>query len=137
MSPQIRMVQNNDTLMMEKIRSSINNTIPLWKNQMVLAMSMYNSEQAMKSQRAVTDVTNQLLESNAKALHQGSVEVARESERGIVDLETLKKTNEELIKSLDEVRQIQTEGREKRAAAEEELAKIEGELKQKLLDMQG
>lgn len=137
MSPQIRMVQNNDTLMMEKIRSSINNTIPLWKNQMVLAMSMYNSEQAMKSQRAVTDVTNQLLESNAKALHQGSVEVARESERGIVDLETLKKTNEELIKSLDEVRQIQAEGREKRAAAEEELAKIEGELKQKLLDMQG
>lgn len=137
MSPQIRMVQNNDTLMMEKIRSSINNTIPLWKNQMVLAMSMYNSEQAMKSQRAVTDVTNQLLESNAKALHQGSVEVARESERGIVDLETLKKTNEELIKSLDEVRQIQAEGREKRVAAEEELAKIEGELKQKLLDMQG
>ncbi len=137
MSPQIRMVQNNDTLMMEKIRSSINNTIPLWKNQMVLAMSLYHSDQAMKAQREVTDVTNQLLESNAKALHQGSVDVARESERGIVDLETLMKTNEELIKTLDEVRQIQDDGRIRRMQAEEELARIEGELKQKLLDMQG
>ncbi len=137
MSPQIRMVQNNDTLMMEKIRSSINNTIPLWKNQMVLAMSLYHSDQAMKAQREVTDVTNQLLESNAKALHQGSVEVARESERGIVDMETLMKTNEELIKTLDEVRQIQDDGRMRRIQAEEELARIEGELKQKLLDMQG
>ncbi|MBQ9663258.1 MAG: toxic anion resistance protein [Oscillospiraceae bacterium] len=137
MSPQIRMVQNNDTLMMEKIRSSINNTIPLWKNQMVLAMSLYHSDQAMKAQREVTDVTNQLLEANAKALHQGSVDVARESERGIVDMETLMKTNEELIKTLDEVRQIQDDGRARRAAAEEELARIEGELKQKLLDMQG
>ena len=137
MSPQIRLVQNNDTLMMEKIRSSINNTIPLWKNQMVLAMSLYHSDQAMKAQREVTDVTNQLLEANAKALHQGSVEVAKESERGIVDLETLKKTNEELIRTLDEVRQIQDDGRVRRAKAEEELARIEGELKQKLLDMQG
>ena len=137
MSPQIRMVQNNDTLMMEKTRSSITNTIPLWKNQMVLAMSLYHSDQAMKAQREVTDVTNQLLESNAKALHQGSVEVARESERGIVDMETLMKTNEELIKTLDEVRQIQDDGRMRRIQAEEELARIEGELKQKLLDMQG
>ena len=137
MAPQIRMVQNNDTLMMEKIRSSINNTIPLWKNQMVLAMSLFHSDQAMKAQREVTDVTNQLLEANAKALHQGSVEVARESERGIVDMETLMKTNEELIKTLDEVRQIQDDGRARRAQAEEELARIEGELKQKLLDMQG
>ena len=137
MAPQIRMVQNNDTLMMEKIRSSINNTIPLWKNQMVLAMSLFHSDQAMKAQREVTDVTNQLLEANAKALHQGSVEVARESERGIVDMETLMKTNEELIKTLDEVRQIQDDGRAHRAQAEEELARIEGELKQKLLDMQG
>ena len=137
MAPQIRMVQNNDTLMMEKIRSSINNTIPLWKNQMVLAMSLFHSDQAMKAQREVTDVTNQLLEANAKALHQGSVEVARESERGIVDMETLMKTNEELIKTLDEVRQIQDDGRTRRAQAEEELARIEGELKQKLLDMQG
>ena len=137
MSPQIRMVQNNDTLMMEKIRSSINNTIPLWKNQMVLALSLYHSDQAMKAQREVTDMTNKLLEANAKALHQGSVEVARESERGIVDLETLKKTNEELIAALDEVRRIQDDGRTRRVAAEQELARIEDELKQKLLDMQG
>lgn len=137
MAPQIRMVQNNDTLMMEKIRSSINNTIPLWKNQMVLSLSLYHSDQAMKAQREVTDVTNKLLEANAKALHQGSVDVARESERGIVDLETLKKTNEELIRTLDEVRQIQDEGRARRMQAEDELARIEGELKRKLLDMQG
>ena len=137
MSPQIRMVQNNDTLMMEKIRSSINNTIPLWKNQMVLAMSLYHSDQAMKAQREVTNMTHELLEANAKALHQGSVEVAKESERGIVDLETLKKTNEELIAALDEVRKIQDDGRARRAAAEQELARIEDELKRKLLDMQG
>ena len=137
MSPQIRMVQNNDTLMMEKIRSSINNTIPLWKNQMVLALSLYHSDQAMKAPREVTNMTNELLEANAKALHQGSVEVAKESERGIVDLETLKKTNEELIAALDEVRKIQDDGRTRRAAAEEELARIENELKRKLLDMQG
>jgi uncharacterized protein YaaN involved in tellurite resistance len=137
MSPQIRMVQNNDTLMMEKIRSSINNTIPLWKNQMVLALSLYHSDQAMKAQREVTDMTNKLLEANAKALHQGSVEVAKESERGIVDLETLKKTNEELIATLEEVRRIQDDGRTRRAAAEQELARIEDELKKKLLDMQG
>ena len=137
MAPQIRMIQNNDSLMMEKIRSSINNTIPLWKNQMVLAMSLFHSDQAMKAQREVTNMTNQLLEANAQALHQGSVDVARESERGIVDMETLIKTNEELIKTLDEVRQIQNDGRTRRAQAEEELARIEGELKQKLLDMQG
>ena len=137
MSPQIRMVQNNDTLMMEKIRSSINNTIPLWKNQMVLALSLFHSDQAMKAQREVTNMTNELLEANAKALHQGSVEVAKESERGIVDLETLKKTNEELIAALDEVRKIQDDGRPRRAAAEQELARIEDELKRKLLDMQG
>ena len=137
MSPQIRMVQNNDTLMMEKIRSSINNTIPLWKNQMVLALSLFHSDQAMKAQREVTNMTNELLEANAKALHQGSVEVAKESERGIVDLETLKKTNEELIAALDEVRKIQDDGRTRRAAAEQELARIEDELKRKLLDMQG
>jgi len=123
--------------MMEKIRSSINNTIPLWKNQMVLAMSLYHSDQAMKAQREVTNMTNELLEANAKALHQGSVEVAKESERGIVDLETLKKTNEELIAALDEVRKIQDDGRARRAAAEQELARIEDELKRKLLDMQG
>ena len=137
MSPQIRMIQNNDTLMSEKIRSSIVNTIPLWKSQMVLGLSMYHSEEAMKAQREVTDVTNQLLESNARKLHQGSVNVARESERGIVDLETLKKANLELIATLDEVRKIQDDGRAARQQAEEELGRIEGQLKQKLLDMQG
>ena len=137
MSPQIRMVQNNDTLMAEKIHSSIVNTIPLWKNQMVMALSLYHSEQAMKAQREVTNVTNDLLIKNAEALHQGSVSVAEESERGIVDIETLKKTNLELIKTLDEVREIQDTGRARRAAAEEELGRIEGELKQKLLEMKG
>ena len=137
MSPQIRLIQNNDTLMSEKIRSSIVNTIPLWKSQMVLGLSMYHSEEAMKAQREVTDVTNQLLESNAKKLHQGSVNVAKESERGIVDIETLKKTNLELIATLDEVRKIQDEGRAQRLRAEEELGRIEGQLKQKLLEMKG
>jgi len=137
MSPQIRLVQNNDSLMVEKIRSSIVNTIPLWKNQMVLALSMYHSDQAMRAQREVTNVTNELLMKNAQALHQGSVEVAQEAERGIVDIETLKKTNLELIKTLDEVRKIQDDGRIRRAQAEEELGRIEGELKQKLLEMKG
>ena len=137
MAPQIRMVQNNDSLMAEKIRSSIVNTIPLWKNQMVLALSLYHSEQAMQAQRNVTDVTNELLMKNAKTLHQGSVNVAKESERGIVDMETLKQTNIELIATLDEVRQIQDDGRARRAQAEDELARIEGELKDKLLEMKG
>ena len=137
MAPQIRMIQNNDQLMSEKIRSSIVNTIPLWKNQMVMAMSLYHSEQAMKAQNDVTNVTNQLLEKNAQALHQGSVAIAKEAERGIVDIETLKKTNLELIATLDEVRQIQDDGRAKRAQAEEELGRIEGELRQKLLAMKG
>ena len=137
MSPQIRMIQNNDSLMAEKIRSSIVNTIPLWKSQMVLALSLYHSDQAMKAQREVTDVTNQLLTKNAQALHQGSVAIAKETERGIVDIETLKKTNQELISTLDEVRQIQDDGRAKRMQAEDELGRIEGELKQKLLDMCG
>ena len=137
MAPQIRMVQNNDSLMSEKIRSSIVNTIPLWKNQMVMALALYNSEQAMKAQSEVTNVTNRLLEKNAQALHQGSVTIAKEAERGIVDIETLRKTNLELIATLDEVRQIQNEGRAKRAAAEEELARIENELNQKLLSMKG
>ena len=137
MAPQIRMVQNNDSLMAEKIRSSIVNTIPLWKNQMVMAMSLYHSEQAMKAQRQVTDTTNQLLMKNAETLRQGTVGIAQESERGIVDMETLKKTNMELIAALDEVRRIQDDGRARRAQAEEELGRIEGELKQKLLEMKG
>ena len=137
MAPQIRMVQNNDSLMAEKIRTSIVNTIPLWKNQMVMALSLYHSEQAMKAQREVTDVTNALLQKNAQTLHQGSVAIAKESERGIVDMETLRKTNEELIATLNEVREIQDQGRVRRAQAEEELGRIEGALKQKLLEMQG
>ena len=137
MSPQIRLMQNNDTLMSEKIHSSIVNTIPLWKSQMVLALSMHHSEQAMKAQSEVTEVTNQLLTQNAEKLHTGSVAIAKEAERGIVDMETLKKTNQELISALDEVRQIQDDGRARRAKAEDELAKIEDELKQKLLEIKG
>ena len=137
MGPQIRMIQNNDLLMTEKIQTAIVNTIPLWKQQMVLALSMYHSQQAMEASHAVSEVTNDLLLHNAEALHTGSVEVAKESERGIVDLETLKKTNQHLIDTLEEVRKIQDEGRERRAQAEVELGRIEGELKQKLLEMKG
>ena len=137
MAPQIRMIQNNNTIMAEKIQTSLVNTIPLWKSQMVMALTMHHSKQTMEAQREVSDVTNQLLKKNAEALHQGSVEIARESERGIVELDTLKKTNQELISSLEEVRQIQEDGRAKRAAAEEELGRIEGELKQKLLELRG
>lgn len=137
MSPQIRLVQNNDSVMSEKIRTSIVNTIPLWKSQMVLALTMHHSQQAMEAQREVTDVTNSLLKSNAEKLHQGSVEIAKESERGIVDMETLQKTNQELISTLEEVRQIQADGAAKRATAEVELGRIEGELKQKLLEIRG
>jgi len=137
MSPQIRMVQNNDLLMSEKIQTAIVNTIPLWKSQMVLSLSLHHSRQAMEASRTVSDVTNQLLLKNAEDLHLGSVEVARESERGIAELETLKKTNEHLIATLDEVRQVQDEGRARRSEAELELGRIEAELKQKLLDMKG
>ena len=137
MGPQIRMIQNNDSLMTEKIRTSINNTIPLWKNQMVLALTMYHSDEAMKAQHEVSEVTNELLQKNAEKLHQGSVAVAKEAERGVVDIETLQKTNLELISTLEEVRQIQDDGRTRRAAAEKELEKIEGELKQKLLEIKG
>lgn len=137
MAPQIRMIQNNDRLMVEKIRTSIVNTIPLWKNQMVLGLSMYHSDQAMQAQREVTDVTNKLLQQNAQALHQGSVAIAKETERGIVDIETLQKTNQELIATLEEVRKIQDDGRARRASAEAELGRIEGQLKQKLLEMKG
>lgn len=137
MSPQIRMIQSNDSVMAEKIRSSIVNTIPLWKSQMVLALTMHHSQQAMEAQRDVSEVTNRLLRSNAEKLHQGSVEIAKEAERGIIDIETLKKTNQELISTLEEVRVIQEEGSAKRAAAEVELGRIEGELKQKLLDLKG
>lgn len=137
MSPQIRMIQNNDSLMAEKIQSSIVNTIPLWKSQMVLALSLHHSKQAMETQREVTNITNELLRKNADALHLGSVEVAKEAERGIVDLETLKHTNAQLIATLDEVRQIQDEGHLRRQEAEVELGRIESELKKKLLELRG
>ena len=135
MAPQIRLVQNNDAMMAEKIQSSIVNTIPLWKSQMVLALGLANSQQAIAAQRSVTDMTNELLKKNAAALKMGTVEAAKESERGIVDIETLQQTNRSLIETLDEVMKIQSEGRQKRAAAEEELGKIEGELKEKLLEI--
>ena len=135
MGPQIRLIQNNNTVMAEKIQSSIVNTIPLWKNQMVLALGLAHSQQAINAQRAVTNMTNDLLKKNAAALKQGTIEAARESERGIVDTETLQATNRSLIETLDELKKIQTEGKEKRAAAEQELGRIEGELKQKLLEL--
>jgi uncharacterized protein YaaN involved in tellurite resistance len=121
--------------MVEKIQTSIVNTIPLWKSQMVLALGMHNAQQAMQAQRQVTDMTNQLLNKNAEMLKTGTVEIAKESERGIVDLETLENTNRMLIDTLEDVRTIQTEGSQRRAAAEVELGRIEGELKQKLLEL--
>jgi len=135
MAPQIRMIQNNDALMLEKIQTSIVSTIPLWKSQMVLALSLHHSQQAMQAQRSVNEVTNELLRKNAEALKTGSIEIAKESERGIVDLETLKQTNQNLIETLDEVRQVQAEGSKRRQEASTELMKIENELKQKLLEI--
>lgn len=135
MGPQIRLVQNNDILMTEKIQSSIVNTIPLWKSQMVLALGLEHSTQAMKAQAAVSEMTNELLKKNAETLKVGSIGVAKESERGIIDIETLKQTNQSLISTLDEVMKIQDEGREKRRNAEKELSRIENELKTKLLDI--
>ena len=136
-APQIRLVQGNDTLMVEKIQSTIVNTIPLWKSQMVLALGVEHSAQAAAAQREVTDMTNQLLRKNAEKLKLATVETAKESERGIVDIETLKMTNESLISTLDEVMHIQQEGRQKRREAEQEMMRLEGELKQKLLQVQG
>ena len=135
MSPQIRLVQNNDTLMAEKIQSTIVNTIPLWKSQMVIAMGLSHSQQAMQAQREVTNMTNDLLRKNADALKMATIDTAKESERGIVDMEALKHTNETLISTLDEVVQIQDEGRRKRAEAEVELGRLETELKNKLLQI--
>lgn len=136
-APQIRIVQENDIVMSEKIQSTLVNTIPLWKTQMALALGIEHAGQAAKAERAVNDMTNKLLSKNAEMLHQASVEVAKESERGIVDIETLTKTNETLIKTFDEVMQIQKDGREKRAAAEVEMARIEAELKNKVLSLSG
>lgn len=135
MGPQIRLIQSNDTMMAEKIQTTIVNTIPLWKNQMVLALGMAHSQQAMQAERAVTDATNELLRKNAATLKQGTIDIAKESERGVVDIETLQQTNRDLISTLDELNKIRADGKAKRAAAEQELGRIEGELKQKLLEI--
>lgn len=134
-APQIRLVQNNDTVMVEKIQTTIVNTIPLWKSQMVLALGIAHSAEAAQAQRQVTDITNELLRKNAETLHMATVETAKESERGIVDLETLQKTNADLIQTLDDVMRIQMEGRQKRQAAEMEMHRMEEELKRKLLEI--
>ena len=135
MGPQIRMVQNNDTLMTEKIQTSLVNTIPLWKSQMVLSLGIHHAQQAMEAQRQVTDMTNRLLKTNADMLKMASVETAKESERAVVDLETLQHTNQTLIETLDEVLQIQQEGRQKRQQASAELKRMEDELRNKLLEL--
>ena len=134
-APQIRLLQNNDTVMVEKIQTTIVNTIPLWKSQMVLALGIAHSAEAAQAQRQVTDITNELLRKNAETLHMATVETAKESERGIVDLETLQKTNADLIQTLDDVMRIQMEGRQKRQAAEMEMHRMEEELKRKLLEI--
>ncbi|MBQ8996037.1 MAG: toxic anion resistance protein [Oscillospiraceae bacterium] len=135
MAPQIRLIQNGDTLMVEKIQSTIINTIPLWKNQMVLALGLAHSKEAMEAQSAVSNLTNELLKKNAETLKQGSIAIAEESERGIIDIETVKETNRKLIETLDEVLKIQADGRKKRQDAENELGHIEAELKTKLLEI--
>jgi uncharacterized protein YaaN involved in tellurite resistance len=135
MAPQIRLLQNNNSLLVERIQSTLVNTLPLWKNQMVLALGLHHSQQAMQAQRAVTDMTNQLLKKNAETLKMGTIETAKESERGIIDLETLVSTNQNLIDTINEVSRIQAEGRQKRAEAEKTLAHMEKELKEKLLTM--
>ena len=137
MGPQTRLIQNNDALMLEKIQSSLVNTIPLWKSQMVLALGLEHSRQATAAQSAVTNMTNELLQKNADMLKMGTLETAREAERSVVDIETLQHTNEQLISTLDEVMNIQRDGAQKRKAAEAELGRIEGELKQKLLELKG
>ena len=137
MGPQTRLIQNNDTLMLEKIQSSLVNTIPLWKSQMVLALGLEHSRQATAAQSAVTNMTNELLQKNADMLKMGTVETAREAERSVVDIQTLQHTNQQLISTLDEVMKIQQEGAQKRREAEVELGRIEGELKQKLLELRG
>ena len=136
-APQIRLLQNNDQLLIERIQSTIANTLPLWTSQMVLALGMHNAQQALNAQRAVTDLTNELLKSNAEKLKIGTIETAREAERGIIDIETLVSTNKSLIDTINEVINIQRDGRQKRAAAEAELQHMEAELRAKLLQVSG
>ena len=135
MAPQIRLLQNNNQVLAEKIQSTIVNTIPLWKSQMVLALGLQHSQDAMEAQRSVSDLTNDLLRANAEKLRMGSVEIAKESERGIIDIETLTETNQKLIQTMDEVLEIQKTGRQKRKDAEKELVNIENQLRQKMLEM--
>ncbi len=137
MAPQIRLIQSSNQVMAEKIQTSIVNTIPLWKSQMVMALGIAHTQKAMEAQRSVTDLTNELLQKNAQKLHTAAVESAREAERGIVDIETLKKTNEDLIKTMDEVLTVQQQGKEKRRNAEKELAQIEDQLRKKILETRG
>ena len=134
-APQIRLLQNSNNLMIEKIQSTLVNTIPLWKNQMVITLGLHHATEAAKTQQAVSDMTNELLKKNADALHSATVETAKESNRSIVDIETLKHTNEQLIQTFDDVLQIQEQGRIKRQEAEQELRQIENELKQKILEI--
>ena len=135
MAPQIRLLQNNEAELVEKIQSSITNTIPLWKNQMVLALGITNAKNALKNQQAVSNLTNEMLKKNSETLKQGSIDIAKESERAIIDIETLKKTNADIIETLDSVIKIHEEGRTKRQQAEVELQEIEKELKKKMLEI--
>jgi uncharacterized protein YaaN involved in tellurite resistance len=135
MAPQIRLLQNNDSLLVERIQSTLSNTLPLWKSQILIALGMHRSQEALKAQTAVTDMTNELLQKNAEALKVGTIETAREAERGIIDLETLKQTNQSLMDTISEVMRIQEEGRAKRLTAEQELATMEVNLKKKLLEV--
>jgi len=135
MAPQIRLLQNNDSLLVERIQSTLSNTLPLWKSQIVIALGMHRSQEALKAQSAVTDMTNELLKKNAEALKVGTIQTAKEAERGIIDLETLKKTNQDLMDTISEVMRVQQEGRSKRLEAEREMAIMEGDLKKKLLEM--
>ena len=135
MAPQIRLIQNNDSELVEKIQSSLINTIPLWKNQIVIALGLTNAKNALGAQKQVTEMTNDMLKKNSELLKQGTIEIAEESEKAIVDIETLKKTNQDIIETLDKVLEIHENGRIKRQQAESELEKIEGELKEKLLEI--
>ena len=135
MAPQIRMIQNNDSELVEKIHSSLTNTIPLWKNQIVIALGITNAKNALGAQKAVSDMTNEMLKKNSELLKQGSIEIAKESERAIVDVETLQQTNKDIIDTLDEILKIQAEGRTKRVEAEKQLITLESELKSKLLEI--
>lgn len=135
MAPQIRLLQNNDSLLVERIQSTLSNTLPLWKSQMVIALGMHRSQEALKAQNAVTNMTNELLKKNAAALKTGTIETAREAERGIIDLDTLVQTNQSLIDTINEVMKIQDEGRAQRLDAEQKMAAMEAELKQKLLEL--